>query len=66
MLNRYLRMEKGYDIFYQVAYPSIPICLKGKTLSYNLLCLNGKKYAYDRPNFKNLLVEGLVTLSIDI
>ena len=25
-----------------------------------------KKYAYDRPNIKNMLVEGLVRVSIDI
>ena len=47
MPNRYLRMEEGYDIFYQVGRQSAPICLKGKTLSYNPLCLNGKKYAYE-------------------
>ena len=41
MLNRYLRMEEGY--FYQVAEPSTPIFLKGKILSYNPLCLGGKK-----------------------
>ena len=60
MPNRYLRMEEGYDIFYQVGKQSAPICLKGKTLSYNPLCLNGKSM------HTNLPVECLVKVSINI
>ena len=65
MLNSNLRMEKGYDI----SSSSLAInsnMFERKNFSIQYIVFEWKKYAYDRPNIKNLIVEAFVAVSIDI